>query len=68
VRRRRSIYEPNTDVSDKFIRPRNPDVTARLDALEQTVSALKAVCETHSKRNAALQAQLDHLAAKLRLF
>jgi hypothetical protein len=52
---------------DKHTRPKSPQLIARLDALEQTVNDLKAVCDFQSKRNAALQAQLDHLSAKLRL-
>jgi len=52
---------------DKQTRPNPPQLIARLDALEQTVNDLKATCEFHSKRNAALQAQLDHLSAKVRL-
>jgi len=67
VRRRRSISESDNRALDKQTRPNPPQLIARLDALEQTVSDLKATCEFHSKRNAALQAQLDHLSAKLRL-
>jgi hypothetical protein len=67
VRRRRSISDLRNRALDKQDRPKPPQLIARLDALERRVNDLKEVCEFHSKRNAALQAQLDHLSAKLRL-
>jgi hypothetical protein len=41
-------------------------VAHRLTDLEETVRQLQTLCEAQVKRTAAVQAQLDHVIAKLR--
>jgi hypothetical protein len=51
-------------------RPRNgkrtPSVQARLTQVKSQLKELQRAVEIQSKRSAAMQAQLDHLHAKLR--
>jgi hypothetical protein len=67
--RRRSVDEVRSRTADNALAKRFAEaaVAHRLTHLEETVRQLRTLCEAQIKRTAAVQAQLDHVIARLRI-
>jgi hypothetical protein len=58
--------EASDSLTPKPSSPRNGERDKRLAELEETIQTLRAEVQNNSRRLTALQAQLDHVAAKQR--
>jgi hypothetical protein len=65
-RRRSSIKQPRASASEFFL-PKSFELEQRLARLEVALKDTRAMCEALTKQVAALQAQSDHLAARVGL-
>jgi hypothetical protein len=66
VRRRQSSTTPARDRASNDARGMpSVDLARRLGVLEESFADMKRTLDVHFQRMAAIQAQLDHLAAKI---
>ena len=65
VPRRRSTVKPTRSTAADFPQSNSLELENRVARLEILVKDMRAACDVLNKRTTALQAQLDHIAARI---